>query len=81
MLLWQGVATNLSSYTFIVDNVARTYTITLNVTYQVGPMSKSASGEAILTFTSDTPTGTLAVQQTGTANAFIVPGQNYISAA
>ena len=51
-----------SSYGFIVGpSPNQQYSVTVNVTYQLG-----GSGTATLTFTSEAPTGSLAVAQRGT---------------
>lgn len=58
--------TTASSYRFIVGPTPQKYTITLNVTYQVGPQKATATGQATVTFTSDAPTGSLTVPTVGT---------------
>jgi len=50
-----------STYGFIVSNANFDYSVTVTVQYQGG-----GQGSATLTFTSDAPTGSLAVQQVGT---------------
>lgn len=70
--LEQNVATTTSNYIFIVDSMAKTYTINVNVTYTNG-----AKGSSTLTFTSVRPTGNLTVSQVGTqtVSGTVNPGQ------